>query len=181
MTAAGDASPNRPLSLATRKVPPMMSANLRAFLDVIAYSEIGPELLAQSDNGYDLIVGSMPGRPDRFHNYRTHPHKSVALIIKGRVVVSTAAGRYQILARYADHYMRELGLQDFGPHSQDAIAVQMIRECRALDDIEAGRFADAIRKCRSRWASLPGAGYLQHENTLHALQDAFVAAGGALA
>ena len=158
-----------------------MSVNLRAFLSAIAYSELGPDLLAESDNGYDVIVGSKPGRPDLFSSYRTHPHKLVKLRIKGREVASTAAGRYQILARYADHYMRELRLRDFGPNSQDQIAIQMIRECRALEDVEAGRFAEAIRKCSSRWASLPGAGYGQHENSLIALQNAFVLAGGTLA
>lgn len=159
----------------------MMSANLRAFLDMLAVSEIGPELLAQSDNGYDVLVGSVPGRPDLFASYARHPHIAVNLVIKGRPIVSTAAGRYQILGRYADHYIRELKLPDFGPQSQDAIAVQMIRECRAINDIEAGRFADAARKCSSRWASLPGAGYNQRENDLQALQDAYVAAGGTLA
>jgi len=158
-----------------------MSANLRAFLYAIAFSELGPDLLAQSDNGYDVIVGSRPGKLDRFTTYRAHPHKLVKVMIKGREVASTAAGRYQILGRYADHYMRKLGLRDFGPHAQDQIAIQMIRECRALEDVEAGRFAEAIRKCRSRWASLPGAGYDQHENSLIALQNAFVLAGGTLA
>ena len=158
-----------------------MSANLRAFLDAIAFSELGRDLLAESDNGYDVIVGSRPGHVDLFDSYRNHPHKLVKVRIKGREVASTAAGRYQILARYADHYMRELRLRDFGPLSQDRIAIQMIRECRALDDVEAGRFAEAIHKCKSRWASLPGAGYDQHENSLIALQNAFVLAGGTLA
>lgn len=158
-----------------------MSTNLRAFLDMLAFSELGPELLAESDNGYDVIVGSTPGHVDLFDDYSTHPHKRVVLKIKGRIVTSTAAGRYQILARYADAYMRDLNLPGFGPVSQDRIAIQMIRECRALDDIEAGRFSQAARKCASRWASLPGAGYNQHENDLDDLKLAYLAAGGTLA
>lgn len=100
---------------------------------------------------------------------------------KTTFVNSTAAGRYQILERYFDAYRVQLNLPDFGPASQDAIAVQLIRECRALADIEAGRFDAAIRKCASRWASLPGAGYQQHENRLDDLRTAYVAAGGSLA
>jgi len=158
-----------------------LSMNLRAFLDMLAFSELGPELLAESDNGYDVIVGSTSGHADLFDDYSAHPHKRVILKIKGRIVTSTAAGRYQILARYADAYMRDLNLPDFGPASQDRIAVQMIRECHALDDIEAGRFSQAARKCASRWASLPGAGYQQHEQDINDLKLAYLAAGGSLA
>lgn len=96
-------------------------------------------------------------------------------------IKSTAAGRYQILARFFDAYKKQLGLKDFSPASQDAIAVQMIRECGALADIEAGRVSAAITKCRSRWASLPGAGYGQHENDLEMLVLAFQRSGGVIA
>lgn len=157
-----------------------LNENLLAFLDMIAYSELGSKLLADSANGYNVIVGSMPGRVDRFNDYKDHPRKLVVMTINGKQVKSTAAGRYQILARYYDAYKRQLGLTDFGPIAQDQIAIQMIRECNALDDIRAGRFDVAARKCASRWASLPGAGYDQHENDLYDLRAAYVAAGGAL-
>ena len=159
----------------------LFSDNLCAFLDMIAYSELGPGVLAQSDDGYDVIVGSVPGRVQRFGDYRDHPRMLVRLTIKGKVVRSSAAGRYQILVRYSDAYRRQLGLPDFGPDSQDEIAIQMIRECHAIGDIEAGRFDVAARKCASRWASLPEAGYGQHENDLDDLRAAYVAAGGTLA
>ena len=55
------------------------------------------------------------------------------------------------------------------------------RECRAIEDVEAGRFAAAVDKCKSRWASLPGAGYQQHEHKLADLQQAYTKAGGVLA
>jgi len=158
-----------------------MSPNLRAFLDMVAYSELGPELLAESDNGYNVIVGSAPGRAVLFDDYSRHPNRLVSMKIKGRRVDSTAAGRYQILARYAEAYRMQLGLPDFGPDSQDRIAIQMIRECGALGDIEAGHFARALRRCASRWASLPGANYNQHENEPADLEAAYVRAGGALA
>jgi muramidase (phage lysozyme) len=158
-----------------------MTPNQRAFLDMIAFSELGKALLAKSDNGYNVIVGSTPANPILFDSYADHPRKLQALTIKGNTVKSTAAGRYQLLSRFFDVYKRQLGLKDFSPASQDAIALQQIRECRALPLIDAGRFAEAVTRVSNIWASLPGAGYNQHENELASLQAAYVAAGGQLA
>jgi muramidase (phage lysozyme) len=164
-----------------------MSPNLKAFLDMIAHSELGNELLAQSDDGYNVIVGSIPGHVTLFNSYQDHPRRLVTIEHDNddgtvRTLQSTAAGRYQILKRYFDFYKSSLKLKDFGKESQDAIAVQMIRECKALADIEAGHFAVAVDKCRSRWASLPGAGYAgQHENSLPNLLAAYTKAGGTVA
>lgn len=153
-----------------------MTPNQKAFLDMIAYSEIGPELLALSDNGYNVIVGSTHKRPILFDSYADHPHQYV------KRMNSTAAGRYQVLGRYADIYMQRLGLHDFSPASQDAIALQQIKECGALPFIDAGLFDEAVEKCARIWASLPGPGCDgQHENALPQLRDAYVNAGGALA
>lgn len=159
-----------------------MSPNLKAFLDMIAVSEIGSKLLASSDNGYNVIVGGQlfddQGTPDNlFDDYTDHPRKIVAL---GRGLKSSAAGRYQILARYFDAYKKTLNLPDFSPTSQDAIATQMIKEQHALPDVEAGRFDEAVKSCSNIWASLPGAGYGQHENTLAYLRGAYETAGGKL-
>jgi muramidase (phage lysozyme) len=96
-------------------------------------------------------------------------------------IKSTAAGRYQLLARYFDAYKKQLGLKDFSPASQDAIALQQIRECKALADVDTGNFAAAVAKCRRIWASLPGSPYGQHTNSLDDLQAAFVRSGGRLA
>jgi len=158
-----------------------MSPNLQAFLDTIAFSELGPELLAESDDGYNVIVGSRPGRAHLFTSYADHPRQHITLMIRGKVTESTAAGRYQILARYFDVYRVQLDLPDFGPDAQDSIAIQMIGECHAIDDIEAGNFTVAARKCASRWASLPGANYGQHENQIADLTAAYISAGGTLA
>jgi len=152
-----------------------MSPQLKAFLDTLAVSEIGKPLLAVSDNGYNVLVGATAKKPLLFASYADHPN------VYNAACDSTAAGRYQQLYRYWPAYKRQLKLADFGPRSQDTLAIQLIRECRALDDIEAGRVADALRKCKSRWASLPGAGYGQHENKVEALVAAFTEAGGVLA
>ena len=151
-----------------------MTPNLQAFLDTIAYSEIGSALLAASDRGYNVLVGGT-----LFEGYEDHPRKLVWLPRLN--INSTAAGRYQLLERYFDAYSRLLRLEDFTPPSQDAIAIQQIKESHALDLIESGDFAAALGRCSHIWASLPGANYGQHENKLAALQQAYVTAGGAIA
>lgn len=158
-----------------------ITRNQRAFLFMIAISELSAPTVARSDNGYNVVVGSTPNKLILFDSYADHPRRLMTLNIKGNVIRSTAAGRYQILARYYDAYKVQLRLPDFSPASQDRIALQMIKECRALDDIEAGRFMVALKKCVSRWASLPGAGYGQHENDAAKLQLAYQDAGGTLA
>lgn len=147
-----------------------ISKNLKAFLDMIAFSEIGEKLLAISDDGYDVVVGSTPKKPILLDHYDDCNRKVINL---GGGLKSTASGRYQILARYYDAYKKQLGLPDFSPESQDAIAIQLIKECKAIDDIEEGNIEEAIHKCRSRWASFPNAGYGQHENKLHNLIVAY--------
>ena len=152
--------------------------NKQAFLDTIAASEIGSALLAVSDNGYNVIVGSTPKKPHLFNDYKDHPYCMVRL---GNSLESTAAGRYQILAKYFDAYKKILNLPDFGHDSQDRIAWQMINEVNAQHLVNAGDFEAAIKACSSRWASLPGNTYKQHTNSLYDLNKWFVDAGGVLA
>ena len=149
--------------------------NVCAFLDMLAVSEIGTRLLAASDDGYNVLVGSSASAPHLFLSYATHPN------IYNRQLNSTAAGRYQLLNRYWAAYQALLRLPDFGPVSQDRIAIQQIRERGALQDIIAGRLDDAIAKVSNIWASLPGAGYGQHENDVNLLHNAYTAAGGTIA
>lgn len=149
-----------------------MSANLKAFRDMIAWSEIGPRLLAVSDDGYNVLVGSTPERPLLFDDYSKHPQ------IHDAATNSDAAGRYQFMGRFWAAYQQQLGLPDFGHDSQDRWCNQLIKECHALDDIELGHVETAIYKCKSRWASFPAAGYGQHEQKLADLLAAYDAAGG---
>lgn len=153
--------------------------NMAAFLDTLAMSEIGPQMLKASDDGYNIVVGSIPGKLDLFTSYATHPNKKVYL--PKMDVYSTAAGRYQILARYFQVYKVQLSLPDFGPIAQDQIALQLIKECKATAAISAGNITEALKLCKSRWASLPGAGYGQPEHKLETLLAYYTAAGGVLA
>ena len=148
--------------------------NRCAFLDMIAWSEIGATLLAESDDGYNVLVGSTPAAPLLFHSYDRHPD------IYNQRLNSTAAGRYQILARWWEPYQRLLRLPDFSPQSQDFVALQQIRERGALPLIDAGRFSQAVALCANLWASLPGNDYGQHQQQISALQAAYQRAGGAL-
>jgi muramidase (phage lysozyme) len=151
--------------------------NLEAFLTMIAVSE-GTQNIPGGENGYKVIVGSTMQKPILMDSYADHPRKRVEL---SPGLSSTAAGRYQILARYYDAYKAILKLPDFSPHSQDAIAIQMIRERQAHADVCAGRIDEAIAKCAAIWASMPGSNYGQHENSIVALRGAYLEAGGKLA
>ena len=71
------------------------------------------------NHGYDVIVGG-----ELFTDYSDHPRKLVTLNPK---LKSTGAGRYQLLSR-CDAYRKQLGLKDFSPKSQDAVALQQIKE-----------------------------------------------------
>jgi muramidase (phage lysozyme) len=145
---------------------------MAAFLDMLGFSE-GTDNGKQPtrDHGYDVIVGG-----GLFVSYADHPRILVDLPRLG--IKSTAAGRYQLLARWFDPYKRLLGLRDFSPAAQDAIAVQQIREQGAFADIQAGRLRAAITKCRKIWASLPGAGYGQHEHKFEELRAQYLLCGG---
>lgn len=146
--------------------------NRGAFLDMIAFSE-GTARIPNSDDGYRVIVGG-----GTFGSYADHPR---VLVEVRPGLKSTAAGRYQLLSRYWDAYRRQLKLTDFSPESQDAVALQQIRERGALDDIDAGRVSEAIAKVKNIWASLPGAGYGQREESYDALVVAYRQAGGMVA
>lgn len=151
--------------------------NVLAFLDMLATSEGTAD---QGDDGYNVLVGSSKAHPNLFQDYSQHPHKLVGLKDKNGIVKlhSTAAGRYQILWFIWDTLRRRYGFKDFMPVTQDMACIWLLRDAHAFPDIVAGDFASAVYKCRKVWASLPGAGYDQHENQLATLEAAYKAAGG---
>ena len=148
-----------------------MTDNLKAFLAMISHSE-GTDRFGDQ-GGYNVLVGG-----GLFHDFSEHPHKVIDL---GHGLKSSAAGRYQLLGRYWDVYKVQLHLPDFGPDSQDRVAIQQIKECKALGDIEAGNIESAIRKCCRIWASLPGSGYGQRENAMAPLVAYYQQQGGEVA
>lgn len=153
------------------EMTPQAAANVRAFLDMIAWAEGtagGPE------NGYRVMFG-----PREFYSMVDHPRQLFSFTnSRGEQLRTSAAGRYQFLQRTWDELRDKLHLQDFGPASQDAAAIELIRQRGALEAVKAGRLAEAIRKCAKTWASFPGAGYAQPERKIQKLAQAFSDAGG---
>lgn len=137
-----------------------------AFLDMLAFAEIGPDLLERSDDGYNVLVGGKT-----FSDYGKHPNVLVTLPRWG--VKSTAAGRYQFLKRTWEDLEAQLGLDDFSPEAQDRACVRMLSWCGALRLVKDGQIEEAIFAARKLWASLPGAGYGQHEQRIGTLLDAY--------
>lgn len=161
-------------------------ANVIAFLDTIANSELGAGLQnADTDDGYSVIVGSIPSRAILCSSYARHPRIEVHTPFGW----SDAAGRYQVMAATPrrirtdtwDWASHTAGVTDFTPESQDRVCIELIFHRGALDLVKAGHIADALAKCRQEWASLPGAGYGQRENDREKLIAIYQAAGGALA
>ena len=157
--------------------------NRSAFLDMIAFAEgTYPGHPLSRDRGYDVIVTGSDGH-EIFDDYRAHPFADgrKAKHVKGEIW-STASGRYQFMRKDYWHYKALLHLPDFGPASQDAWAMQLIKERRALADIDAGHFQIAVAKVSNLWASLPGANYPgQKMRQMSALEDLYERAGGKFA
>ena len=102
----------------------------KAFLDMLAWFEgIDNGRQKTRNHGYDVIVGG-----ERFILITPiTPRKLVTLNPK---LKSTGAGRYQLLSCWWDAYRKQLGLKDFSPKSQDAVALQQIKERGALPMID---------------------------------------------
>lgn len=135
----------------------------KAFLDTIAYSE---GTYNGADGGYKVLVGG-----GSFQSYTDHPRIRVNL---GRGLVSSAAGKYQILDKTWDGLKLTLSLPDFSPASQDKAAIHLIKGRGALGLVDSGSFEAAVHKCQKEWASFPGAGYNQHENSMAKLKSFYL-------
>ena len=141
----------------------------KAFLDMLAWSE-GTDNGRQKtrNHGYDVIVEN----GELLLITRSPRKLSVA---NPKALKSTGAGRYQLLSRWWDAYRKQLGLKDFSPKSQDAVALQP-GAWRTM--IDRGDIRQAIDRCSNIWASLPGAGYGQFEHKADSLIAKFKEAGG---
>ena len=87
------------------------------------------------------------------------------------------AGRYRASFLLVGCHRKQLGLKDFSPKSQDAVALQQIKERGALPMIDRGDIRQAIDRCSNIWVSLPGAGYGQFEHKAERLIAKFKEAG----
>src|SRR5574343_81069 len=146
----------------------LASANVRAFLEVIAEGEVG----RHDEEAYRVIVGG-----GRFDSFADHPR--VKVYIPRLNVTSSAAGKFQFLASTWDDVAKRYGLDSFSPFNQDCGAVGLIHDRGALDDVRDGRLEVAIAKCAPIWASLPGDVYGQGGITMQRARAVFLAYGGA--
>lgn len=160
-----------------------MSANLRAFLFTIRKCEGTAD-----DNGYRALFGHRADKPKLFSSFSDHPRirtyeKNDEFIRNNKLDYTTAAGAYQITETTWDRLVRKLGkdiLPDFSPESQDRAALELIKEQRALEDVELGKLESAIVKCGPIWASLPSSTVGQPKRTMEECRKFFIAAGGQL-
>ena len=103
------------------------------------------------NHGYDVIVGGEPftGLPD-------HSLQTVTSNPNSNQQAPDATSFFPV----GGMPTAAAGLKDF-PKSQDAVALQQIKERGALPMIDRGDIRQAIDCCSNIWASLPGAGYGQ--------------------
>lgn len=147
----------------------LSNPNVKAFLDTIADCEGGD---------YDLMYGAVKGKKNekwRIKDYSTHPGAGAG----GK---NTAAGRYQITkANWTENGIEKMGLTDFSPHTQDLIAVEGLRQAKAIEAVLDGDLNNAISKAAKTWNSMPlgkGAGnrvagqhYVKYEEVVSIFKD----------
>jgi muramidase (phage lysozyme) len=156
-----------------------MNSNRVAFLSMLKRCEGTSTSPATQAGGYDVIVTGADMHHEVFSDYSTHPFargRPAKLIRPG--LKSTASGAYQCLLANWIAYSSELQLPDFGPDSQDAIAIQQIKEFDGLALIDAGQFDVAVAKVAPLWASLPRSGHDQPERALDQVRAFYMQAGG---
>lgn len=121
---------------------------VRAFLRVIREGESG-----QTASAYRMRYGGAGSAPKYFDDLTKHP-KIFEQTPDG--LRSSAAGAYQATWTTWIETASLWGLPDFSEQSQDEFAVARVIYRDALEDVKAGRFEEACRKCSTEWTSLPG-------------------------
>lgn len=143
--------------------------NVRAFLKAIRLGEGTTD-----EAGYYRIVGG-----GTFTDDAQHPN--VRVYIERYKVWSTAAGAYQIIGPTWRALLKQYAFEDFSPDCQDEAAVALIAGRKALEDVKAGRFEEAVKKCSLEWASLPGSTAGQRTEDLTAVREVYIQNGGTFA
>ncbi|GAC1466012.1 MAG: glycoside hydrolase family protein [Chamaesiphon sp.] len=130
-------------------------------MDTIAWAEVGKVDL----DGYKSLAFS-----GKFNNnFAQHPGILQCAMVNEQRLCSTAAGRYQMMDFNWSELAPKLGLKDFSPQSQDRMALELIRQQGAVEDLLAGRFEDAVYKVSGIWASFPGNDYEQNPKSIEEL------------
>jgi muramidase (phage lysozyme) len=146
--------------------------NVKAFARVIREGESN-----QTEDAYTLLFGG-----NHFNGWLDHPRQA----IMSPWGWTSAAGAYQAMCAVPGKVktdtwgdcVRAIGLKDFTPKSQDIFYAWCVDRRHALDDVIAGRFAEAVRKCNREWASLPGSPYGQPVRTMAQAEQTYLDHGG---
>ena len=117
----------------------------KAFLDMLAWSE---ELITDVRKPEIMVMTSLWAESGSFWLLRSPSQTCQCQTPK---LKSTGAGRHQLLSRWWDAYRKQLGLKDSSPKSQDAVALQQIKECGRLPMIDRGDIRQAIDRCSNIW------------------------------
>lgn len=142
----------------------------RVYLDLIAWCEGTDKVIDKKPTGYDIFYGG-----SRFTNFAQHPRKR----IRAGGIVSSAAGRYQVMDFTEDWLLRHLKFppngKSFLPEFQDQRALYLIHAKRkALDEVDRDDFTKFCEICSWEWASIPpsryGQGYLTPAQVEHTYQ-----------
>ena len=124
-------------------------SNVRTFLNFLSKAE---------GASYNTIVGG-----GSFSDFSKHPNVVGLRTADGP---STAAGAYQITGTTYRGVAGKLGIKDFSETSQDQIAIELIRQKGALQDVANGNWEAAINKLGGVWASLPSSQYGQAKRSM---------------
>ena len=142
---------------------PLYLARTKAFLHTIAVAE-GTD----SPNGYRTQYTGT-----QFSSFRDHPRQVKCSRRYGKKLCSDAAGRYQFLSPTWDRFAKKLGIRDFTPANQNRVALELIREKGALQDVKAGRFEVAATKVAPVWPSLRRFGNGSLEKSMPKLKQVY--------
>ena len=128
-----------------RRENEVLAANpiIRSFLDMISFSE--------GNTNYDTLFGN---------DHRTFTDRSTHPGNRGQDYHGTpggAAGRYQIMPRTYRDLNRLLGPYTMSDRDQDLMAIELIREGRALEPLLSGHLDEAVSRLGQlqTWTSFP--------------------------
>jgi muramidase (phage lysozyme) len=128
----------------------LVDPRVAAFLDTISFTE---------GSGYNTLYGG-----GTFNDLSRHPGYAGAMY-QGHA--QSASGRYQIQIRTFTGLVAALGPLDFSPHSQDVMAVDLIRAQGALPALQSGDLARAVTILAPIWASFPHMVNGQWQGSVH--------------
>lgn len=126
----------------------LKNPRVKQFLDRISQSE-GAD--------YNTLVG---GR--KISDLSRHPN---IVGLRTSAGPSTAFGRYQITGTTDKSKLAKYKGFDYSPENQDLRAVELLRQTGALDALNAGDDATAIKRAGREWASIPGSPLPGRKNT----------------